>query len=59
MTLAVIPEPDTDDTWSWSAQDYERRSLPLGREAKQALLRLGQSPGQPYVILTPERCERI
>ncbi|MHC4064332.1 MAG: site-specific integrase [Planctomycetota bacterium] len=59
LTVAVIPEPDTNDTWSWTPRDFERRSLPLGLEAKQALLRLRQSPGHPYVILTPKRCERI
>lgn len=59
LTVAVNPKLDTATTRAWSPKDHERRTMPLTPEAKLALLRLGWTLGQPYVVLTPDRYARL
>gem|GEM_PF-2363317 len=59
LTVAVNPKLDTATTWAWSPKDHERRTMPLTSEVKLALFRLGRTLGQPYIVLTPDRCARV
>ncbi|MBN1817940.1 MAG: tyrosine-type recombinase/integrase [Sedimentisphaerales bacterium] len=59
--IIVQPKADSKTTWRWVVKDKERRILPMVQPVANLLARIQADlpDDQPYLLLTPERYQRV